>query len=286
MRISAPHSLSWIVTLWLLPVSVFALQVNSPDTRISVTVDIDGDGAPRYSVLYRGKTVINSSRLGMRFAKHRGLESGLRIVKSERSSDDNVWRQPWGERRRIRDHYNELFILFSANSPERQVGLRVRVHNDGIGFRYEVPDQRYYKDVEIVDELTEFNVPQDAVAWWIPGPNWHRYESLFHKSPVGQVLSAHTPMTIRLPNGTHISIHEAALVDYAAFVLERRRNGFRTSLAPWSDGIKVKTRAPFNTPWRTIQVAPFCVGRDLDRSIPRGERSRSRPTQKGCSIPI
>lgn len=260
MRISAPHSLSWIVMLWLLPVSAFALQVNSPDTRISVTIDTDDEGVPRYSVRYRGDVVIDDSRLGMRFAKHRGLESGLRITTSERDRDDSVWRQPWGERRRIHDHYNEMFILFSANSPERQVGVRVRVHDDGVGFRYEVPEQRYYKDVEIVDELTEFNVPQDAIAWWIPGPNWHRYESLYRKTPVDEVSSAHTPMTLRLRSGTHMSIHEAALVDYAAFTLERRRNGFQTRLIPWSDGIKVKIKAPFNTPWRTIQIAPDAKG--------------------------
>ncbi len=243
------------------PASAYALQINSPDTRISVFVDTDENGAPYYSVHYRGRVIIDESRLGIRFADHEGLDSGFRIADSERRSHDSVWQQPWGERRRVRDHYSELFVSFDARDPQREFGLRIRVHDDGVGFRYEVPKQRYYGDVAIVDEITEFRVPQDAAVWWVPGYGWNRYEYIYRQTDASEVPLAATPMTLRTSDGVHVSIHEAALVDYAGFVLDQRRDGiFKTNLAPWSDGVRVKLRAPFVTPWRTIQIAPDASG--------------------------
>ncbi len=245
----------------LLATPALALQVQSPDTRITFSVDVDDDGVPRYSVSYRGERVVRESRLGMRFADHHAFDTGLRIMRSVRSGGNSTWQQPWGERRRVRDHYNELFVLFQADAPARQIGLRVRVYDDGVGFRYEVPEQGGYADVEIVDELTEFHLAPEATAWWIPGRGWNRYEFLYNETPVMDIGLAHTPVTVRVPGGVHLSIHEAALVDYAAYVLDRRRGGLlKTNLTPWSDGIRVRTRAPFVTPWRTIQVSPDAKG--------------------------
>jgi alpha-glucosidase len=252
--------------LTLLPLLLFAspamaLQVQSPDTRIVFSIDVDDDGAPRYSVRYRGDDVVRESRLGMRFAGHHAFDTGLRIARSERSSGNSTWQQPWGERRRVRDHFNELFVLLQADAPARRLGLRIRVYDDGVGFRYEVPEQPGYADVEIVDELTEFHLAPDATAWWIPGRGWNRYEFLYNETPVADIGLAHTPVTVRLPSGIHLSVHEAALVDYAAYVLDQRRSGvLTTNLTPWSDGIRVRTRAPFVTPWRTIQVSPDAKG--------------------------
>jgi alpha-glucosidase len=255
------YSLAASLLALLLPVAACAVQVSSPDTRIAVTVDTDDKGIPRYSVRYRTDLVISESRLGLRFASHPAFDAGLRITRSERSSGNGVWQQPWGERRRVRDHFNELYVLFQGEAPTRQVGVRVRVYDDGVGFRYEVPKQRGYADVEIVDELTEFHVAPDATAWWIPGRGWNRYEFVYNKTPVSDIALAHTPMTARLANGVHVSIHEAALVDYAGYVLDQRRRGvLKTNLTPWSDGIRVRTRTPFETPWRTIQVSPNAAG--------------------------
>ena len=250
-----------IAVLAWAPATAFALQINSPDTRISVIVDTDENGAPYYSIRYRGRVIIDESRLGIRFENHEGLDSGFRIARSERGGNDSVWQQPWGERRRVRDHYNELFVRFEARDPEREFGLRIRVHDDGVGFRYEVPKQRYYDSVAIVDEITEFQVPQDATTWWVPGFGWNRFEYIYEQTDARDVPLAATPMTLRTQDGVHFSIHEAALVDYAGFVLDQRRDGiFKTNLTPWSDGIRVKLRAPFVTPWRTIQIAPDAVG--------------------------
>ena len=255
------HSLAGSMLALLLPAAAVPLQVHSPDSRITVTVGIDDLGNPHYNIRYGGDVVVRESRLGLRFANHHGFDSGLRITRSERTGSNSVWQQPWGERRQVQDHFNELFVLLQAESPARQAGLRIRVYDDGVGFRYEVPEQPGYADVEIVDELTEFHLAPDATAWWIPGRGWNRYEFLYNSTPVTDIALAHTPLTARLASGVHLSIHEAALVDYAAYVLDKRRDGvLKTNLTPWSDGIRVRTRTPFVTPWRTVQVSPDAAG--------------------------
>jgi alpha-glucosidase len=245
----------------LLPAAGAALEVSSPDNRIAFSIETGDDGVPRYGVRYGDELVVRESRLGMRFANHRAFDSGLRITRYERSSTKSAWQQPWGERRRVSDHFNELFVLFQAESPPRQLGLRVRVYDDGVGFRYELPEQPGYTALDVIDELTEFHLDPEATAWWIPGRGWNRYEFLYNKTPVRDIGLAHTPMTVRLASGVHLSFHEAALVDYAAYVLDKRRGGIlKTNLTPWSDGIRVRTHAPFVTPWRTIQVSPDAAG--------------------------
>ena len=234
--------------------------VRSPDGRIEVTVDVGERGVPQYSVSYRGVEIMPPGALGLRFRAQPAFDRGFRVTGSSSSNHDSAWEQPWGERRLVRDRHNELVVQFaSAEGPPRRFDLRVRVFDDGFGFRYEVPAQPGYDAVDITEELTEFRLEDDpkTKAWWIPGRRWNRYEYLYNTTGLDAIQMAHTPMTVRLASGVHLSFHEAALVDYAAYVLDHRRPGiFRTSLTPWSDGIRVKTRAPFKTPWRTVQVAP------------------------------
>ena len=265
--IRMPITSNYKVTAFLIVASIFthpvqAVEVTSPNGRIVVDVTLDAGGRPNYSVRFDDEIVIGDSRLGMRFQRHASLESALRQVTVERRSSNELWEQPWGERRFVRDHHNELLVTFaSANRPAREFSLRVRAHNDGVGFRYEVPEQDYYDEVSIVDELTEFRVPLDATAYWIPGRGWNRYEHLYRTTPIDEVALAHTPATVRLASGTHLSFHEAALVDYAAYTLDQRRPGvFQTNLAPRSDGVRVKIETPFATPWRTIQISPDAAG--------------------------
>lgn len=241
---------------------VSAVEVASPDGRIRVDVGLSDDGKPQYSVRYRDELVIAASQLGMRFREHAAIEASMRQVALERQSSDSTWQQPWGERRLVRDHFNELRLRFaSSEGPTREFGLRVRVHNDGVGLRYEVAAQDYYAELDIVDELTEFRVPLDATAWWIPGRGWNRYEHLYRRTPATDITLAHSPVTLRLASGTHVSIHEAALRNYSAFVLDQRRPGvLQTNLASRSDGVRVKITTPFVTPWRTIQISPDAAG--------------------------
>jgi len=250
------------MAILLLPLSALSLEVTSPDHQITFDIDTDDRGAPTYSVRFRDEAVIEESRLGLRFASHAGLNAKLLVGETSRSSRDTMWEQPWGERRFIRDRYNELLVRFaSTEGPERHFNLRIRVHNDGVGFRYEVPRQDYYDELNIVDELTEFHVPTDAQAFWQPGSHRDKYEVLYRKTPLAEIDNAHTPLTLRMPSGMHVSLHEAALVDYSAYTLEQREPGvLRTVLRPWSDGARVRTQAPLRTPWRTIQISPGAAG--------------------------
>ena len=236
--------------------------VDSPDGDIRVSVSLNHAGQARYEVAFRDKPVIMRSRLGLRFRDHVALEDALRIATTSTASADSTWEQPWGERRLIRDRYNALTVEFeSTDGPSRKYWLEVRAHDDGIGFRYVVPEQPYLRDVAIVDELTEFRLERTATAWWIPGRAWNRYEYLYRKTPVTDMALAHTPATFRLTGGTHVSIHEAALVDFPAFVLEQRRPGvLRTNLTPLSSGLRALKQTPFTTPWRTIQISSDAVG--------------------------
>ena len=251
-----------LLTLLALPALPWSAELRSPDGNIRFSVEVDGNGAPFYRIDYRDETVTGRSRLGMRFKEQRAFDDGFRIDATHDDSSDTSWEQPWGERRIVVDRHNELLVEFaSMDRPPRRFNLRVRVFDDGVGFRYEIPGQSGYSTVNLVDELTEFRLPGEAMAWWIPGRRFNRYEYLYNTTGLEEIQTAHTPMTLRLPSGTHLSIHEAALVDYAAFVLDQRRpNVFQANLTPWSDGIRVRAKTPFHTPWRTIQIAPDAVG--------------------------
>src|SRR5437762_12383167 len=236
-------------------------QVTSPDGRNRVTVEIR-DGALTYSVDRDGRAVFLPSRLGFAFQGAPPLRDSLRMVDTSRATVDETWTQPWGEVARVHDHHNELRITVAeVASPGRRFVVAFRAFNDGIGFRYELPAQPGLGEFAITDELTEFTLADDARAWWIPSnrPRLDRSEMLFSSSPVSVLDSVQTPLTMETRDGrTFIVIHEANLVDYARMFLSGPRMQSRTlraALAPYADGIKVRGRTPFVTPWRTIQLA-------------------------------
>ncbi|MBI1392648.1 MAG: glycoside hydrolase family 97 protein [Alphaproteobacteria bacterium] len=238
------------------------LRVASPDGRIVVSVSDDG-GQARYAVAFDGREVVAPSKLGLLFKDAAGFERGLEIVDAAEASADVTWEQPWGERRLVRDRHNELLVTFAeAAAPSRAMAARFRVFDDGVGFRYEVGRQKGLKGaVEIVDELTEFVVGDRPTAWWIPSGEFNRYEYVYQSTPAGDVQDAHTPITLRRDDGVHLSIHEAALVDWSGMSLQRLRPGaFTAELSRWSDGVRVKTETPFKSPWRTIQIADAATG--------------------------
>ncbi len=237
-------------------------SASSPNGEISIQADVDPLGRPIYKVLFRGTEVIGPSRIGLRFANTPGLAEGMKIESFNRRTADTTWEQPWGERRFVRDHHNELFVRFiSDKTPSHKLGVRFRIFDDGLGFRYEVPDAFADGPLSIVDELTEFRLPKGSTAWWIPGRNWRRYEYLYRTTDLTSIDRVHTPFTVRTQSGIHISIHEAALIDYAAMALDQRRPAvFKADLAPRSDGTLVKKEGAFTTPWRTIQISADAVG--------------------------
>ncbi len=245
------------------PALAKTIKVASPDKAIVVFVS-DNNGTPRYQVSFQGQPVISASRVGMEFKDQRAFSEGFSISETATSSHDKSWTQPWGERKHVRDHHNELLVEFTRNAePASEYSIRFRVFNDGVGFRYEVPRQQQMKTVNITDELTEFVVASSdqVTSWWIPSRGWNRYEYIYNTTPLHDVDRAHTPFTFKLPSNVHVSIHEAALIDYAAMTLDQQRPGvLKADLTPWSDGIRVKTQTPFKSPWRTIQIAENAVG--------------------------
>jgi alpha-glucosidase len=235
-------------------------DVVSPDGRTVFVLARGPDQAPGYLVALDSDIVIDWSRLGLKTAGSDALATGLKLRGTEFSSENTTWEQPWGERRYVADHYNEMLARFESDNGAR-INLRVRVYNDGVGFRYEVPEQPAFAEVEITDELTEFRLRPDAMAFWQPGSDPFKYEVLYRETPVSEIDSAHTPATFRLESGVHVSLHEAALVDYSAYTLEMSRPGvLKARLRPGSDGVAVRTSAPFKTPWRTIQIADDAKG--------------------------
>ena len=247
------------------------VRVASPDGRNQVTAQIH-EGKLYYSVQRDGRPLLMPSLLGIEFQGAPPLRDSLLLVDTTRSTVDETWTQPWGEVARVRDHHNELKLsVAEAAAPNRQFTVAFRVFNDGVGFRYEVPDQPNLKDFEIMQELTEFSMADNARAWSIPSnrSRLDRSEQLYASSPVSVLDSVQTPLTMETRDGkTFLVIHEANLVDYARMNLTGPRMDGRTlraDLAPYADGIKVRGRTPFVTPWRTIQVADRVT--DLSPSV-------------------
>ena len=233
------------------------LVLSSPDERNVVTVGVL-EGALVYAVERDGRKVLLPSRLGFEFRGAPSLYEGLEITDSERHANDEVWEQPWGELALVRDFHNELRVsVAETGDPGRQFLVVFRAFDDGIAFRYEFPEQPGLGEFEIMDELTEFHLADDPRAWWIPANDTtHRYELLYRSSPASTIPEVHTPLTLETLDGPVLVIHEANLVDYAGMNLtgswERRLS---VTLPAWADGVKVRGRTPFVTPWRTIQMA-------------------------------
>ncbi|MDR2556126.1 MAG: glycoside hydrolase family 97 protein, partial [Bacteroidales bacterium] len=255
--------------------------VKSPNDKTKITFKLD-DGKPFYSVKKNGTTVLNPSALGFVFSDGNSLCSDFEIKKVKRNSYDKTWQQPWGEEVDVRENYNEMIVCLQDGKGQL-LNIVFRVFNDGVGFRYEIPQQPGIEDIEITDELTEFAFAEDMDAW--TQPLFDRdYEKLYTKRKLSEINdTVSTPVTIETPCGKYIAIHEAALIDYAKMNLfcAGYRNSttsdnnaaqdnsaasdnnatvgngttLKSTLTPWSTGIKVYAKTPLATPWRTIILA-------------------------------
>lgn len=235
--------------------------VRSPDGRMLATVELR-EGRLTWALLRDGKALVLPSALGFAFRGAPALRDGLRIIDSARASHDEWWTQPWGEVARVHEQYNELAIAAEeVAAPARRFTLRLRLFDDGLGFRYELPAQPALGAFEIEDELTEFSLADNARAWWLPSdrPRMDRSEMLYHAGPVSVLGRVQTPLTLQTRDGrTFMVIHEANLEDYARMNLVGRHledRTLRADLAPMAGGVKVVGHTPFVTPWRTLQVA-------------------------------
>ncbi|MEZ0469601.1 glycoside hydrolase family 97 protein [Luteimonas salinilitoris] len=252
----------------LLPLAAFAqdlppvARIASPDDTLQVEVTTDPEGRASYSVSRHGKPVIAPSRLGILLTDAPKLERNLQLVAQEERTHDETWEQPWGERRFVRDRHNELRVTFAERAGAgRRFDVVFRVFDDGVGFRYDFPDQDALRQVHIADELTEFVVADPATAWWIPALEWNRKEYVYQRTPLAEVGYAQTPLTLRTDDGLHLAFHEAALLDYSAMNLMRvEGRRLRAVLFPGTGAAKVERTAPFATPWRVLLVSEDAGG--------------------------
>ena len=244
------------------------IKVSSPDGRIVVELALD-QGFPFYSVDVDGEALIQSSGLGFEFRGQTALVGPFKVSHIEKKELQESWEPVWGQEDSIHSHSHMASItLVETQGDKRRWSLHFRVFNDGVAFRYEIPEQPGQDSLFITKELTEFSFANDGPAWWIPGSHaFDTYEKLHIKSLLSEVDSANTPLTFVTENGLHVSLHEANLTNYAGMTLKRSAEEtllFKSELVPWPDGDKVKTVVPMLSPWRTITIGHS--GADLLRS--------------------
>lgn len=235
-----------------------AMDVSGPDGRLSFSLCLDPQGRLYYNVKKDGTAVVDSSGLGI---SCREIELGrhAKVKKVERLSKDEVWQPVWGEESEIQNRYNEMCVHLNESDAGDTSGIdyviRVRVFNDGIGFRYEIPGQENVDSLTVMEELTEFALHEDGVAWSIPW-NHEYYEHLYEPSLISRLDTVCSPLTVKMTDSLYVSIHEAALEDYAAMNLHPvgETTRLRTWLTPWSTGEKVFAVAPMKSPWRTMTI--------------------------------
>jgi alpha-glucosidase len=231
-------------------------HVQSPDGKMKAEFFLL-DNEPYYNLWKGQDLIIDTSRLGFKMNNMPDLDTGFEVIETKTGSKNETWTQPWGEEKEITNQYNELKVLLFNKNQNVHLNIIFRIFNDGLGFRYEIPTQTSYKNAEIKDEITEFNFPSDHQCWWISGDP-HSYEKLFNNTPLSDIDSANTPVTIKAGDKLYLSIHEAALTNYAGMRLKPSQNNTKALeayLVPWPDGLKVKADLPMFSPWRTIQVA-------------------------------
>ena len=253
-----------------------ALEQKSPDGNIVLKFEINSKGAPVYSLTYKGLEVIKPSTLGLEIASRQGdLMDGFEITGSETAAFDETWQPVWGETRDIRNHYNELLVKMVQKKSSREMNLRFRVYDEGIGLRYEFPLQRRLAYFVIKEEHTQFAMTGDHTAWWIPG-DYDTQEYDYTECKLSEISShmkeaitpnasqtpfsdtgVQTSLQMKTAEGLYINIHEAALVDYSCMHLnlDDKNFVFESWLTPDAQGNKGYMQTPCVTPWRTVMVS-------------------------------
>ena len=269
----------------LLPVLAAAQTVTSPNGKVKLTFSLTGNGVPTYELTFKDKSVIKPSRLGLELAKDRhasremketDLMDGFKITDTKTSAFDETWKPVWGETATIRNQYNELEVDLNQPATHRNIIIRFRVYDDGMGLRYEFPQQEALNYFLIKEEHTQFAMAGDHTAWWLPGDydtqeqetqesklseirgrfhdavNWSN-SSVAVFSPTG----VQTALQMKTADGLYINIHEAACIDYATMHLnlDDKNFVFESWLTPDATGLKGCMQTPCQTPWRTVIVS-------------------------------
>lgn len=249
-------------------------SVQSPSGGVCVDFCLTGSNQPSYSVSFNGKAVIEPSTLGFDLKDAPSLGAGLRVDSVKTREFNERWEMPWGEQRYVTNHFNELTIFLSEKRDlHRRFAVVFRVFDDGVGFRYEFPEQENLSDVTIVDENTQFNLTGNHTCWWQPG-DWDIYEHLYRTTRFSQIdaiqnkskhelaqtsipeNAVNTPVTMKTDDGVYLSFHEAAVENYSGITLkvDTVNMAMQSELVGNDSGIKVVTKVPFVSPWRTLQI--------------------------------
>lgn len=255
---------------------IYGQSITSPDGNLEMEFALSDTGEPTYILNYKLREVIKKSTLGFEIKKDSlSLKDQFEVTEVQISSFDQSWEPVWGEERSIRNHYNELLVQLKQEHTERALNIRFRLFDDGLGFRYEFPEQDQLIYFVLEEELSEFAMTGDHTAFWIPG-DYDTQEYDYTKSKLseirGKMESAITPISSQSPfsptgvqtalmlkteDGLYINLHEAALINYSTMHLnlDDKNMVFQSWLTPDANGDKGHIQAPFNTPWRTIIVS-------------------------------
>lgn len=249
-------------------------EVSSPGGNVKVSFDTQA-GVPTYSVSYKGKAVVNPSKLGLELVNADNLMDGFEVTDAKTSEFDETWQPVWGETRDIRNHYNEMLVEMKQTATDRLMNIRFRVYDDGMGFRYEFPQQKNLVYFVVKEERSQFAMTGDHTAWWIAG-DYDTQEYDYTESRLSEIrklmkgaisdnasqtqfspTGVQTSLQMKTDDGLYINLHEAALVDYSCMHLnlDDKNMVFESWLTPDAKGNKAYMQAPAHTPWRTVMVS-------------------------------
>ena len=249
--------------------------ISSPSGTVTLGFELQPNGAPSYTVSYKNQPVIKPSTLGLELVRAKDLMDGFEVVKTSTSTFDETWEPVWGETKTIRNHYNELLVELKQTATDRLMNLRFRVYDEGIGLRYEFPQQKNLVYFVVKEEHTQFAMTGDHIAWWIAG-DYDTQEYDYTESRLSEVrglmkgaicdnmsqtqfspTGVQTALQLKTDEGLYINLHEAALVDYSCMHLnlDDKNFVFESWLTPDAQGNKGHLQAPCHTPWRTVMVS-------------------------------
>ncbi|MDM8338392.1 glycoside hydrolase family 97 protein [Mediterranea massiliensis] len=250
-------------------------KITSPNGQIKLTFSVSAQGEPVYELSYKDKVVIKPSKLGLELKDDPGLMSGFAIADVKTSTFDETWEPVWGEVKQIRNHYNEMAVTLKQEAQNRNIVIRFRVFDDGLGFRYEFPLQKNLNYFVIKEEHTQFAMAGDHKAFWIPG-DYDTQEYDYTESKLSEIrglmegaitgnasqtqfspTGVQTSLQMKTDDGLYINLHEAALVDYSCMHLnlDDKNLVFESWLTPDAQGNKGYLQAPCVSPWRTVIVS-------------------------------
>ena len=259
----------------LISTAAMAESITSPNGLLRLNFSVNAQGEPVYELSYKDKEVIKPSKLGLELKNDPGLMKGFTLTDAKTSTFDETWEPVWGEVKSIRNHYNELAVTLDQKAQDRNIVIRFRLYDDGLGFRYEFPLQKNLNYFVIKEEHSQFAMTGDHTAFWIPG-DYDTQEYDYTESKLSEIrglmngaitgnasqtsfspTGVQTSLQMKTADGLYINLHEAALVDYSCMNLnlDDKNLVFESWLTPDAVGDKGYMQTPCKSPWRTVIVS-------------------------------